>query len=429
MTSKFNFINNSKNLFHIVAYVPAGSIYEKEKKGGLSHLLEHMILKHTKQYTEIELLKEMSNMGGNYNAVTDRDVTYYYIMTHVENYKKCIDLFKSFMKEPVFTQKELDVERKVVIEEYKKRLDNDGDLFNLSYYTILGPDNKYLKSVDGTIEELEKITLSDLRSYFTERYKEIIYIINCDKKYQSDITRYVLKKLGPNKIVDFNNIKELYDGTLSFKSNLFIMTQPSSQYITTLLFPAFPKHMVKENIILDFIKYTLVSSGLYSILTYQLRSKRGIIYSVACWLEVFRYIGLIRFIIRTSNKNTEHVLSIIFDILNKMKRTGIKKSSFDYFKKGFLNELKYNFTNDNYKTMFFGESLFYGVDISEEQYLTIVNKITNDDIKNIANIVFDFTKIGVLTYGEYKNKTAMEKLITEQVGSYIMLQNDKYISS
>ncbi len=122
-------------------------------------------------------------------------------------------------------------------------------------------------------------------------------------------------------------------------------------------------------------------------------------------------------------------MSITFGILNKLKKIGIKKSSFDYFKKGYINELKYNFTNDNFKTTFYGEALFYGVNISEAEYLRIAEKITNDDIKNIANTVFDFTKIGVLTYGEYKNKTAMEKLITEQVGSYIMLQNDKYISS
>ena len=423
-SSKLNFCTNTKNIIHILAYVPAGSIYEKPKQGGISHLLEHMVLKHTKQYTELELLKELTNMGGTYNAITERDVTYYYISTHVENYKKCIDLFKSFMNEPVFTQYELDLERKIVIEEFKKHQDNDAGLLNLSYYTILAPNNKYVRPVEGTIDEIESITLQDLNAYFKKHYKEAIYMINCDVKYKKQTELYALKKLGPNKTLNFNNIGELYDGTLSFKSNLYIMTQESNQYVTTILFPAFPKHMIKELIVLDFIKYALVTSGLYSILVYQLRSKRGIIYSVSCWNEIFRYIGILRFMIKTSNKNTEHVLSIVFDILNKLKTHGIKKTSFDYFKKGFYNELKYNFTHDGYMTSFYGEAAFYGAHISEQDYFKIVDKITNDDVKNISRVIFDFSKLGVLTCGAYKNKTAMENLIAQQVGSYIMLQKN-----
>jgi predicted Zn-dependent peptidase len=421
---KLNFCTNKKNLVHIIAYVPAGSIYEPSNKGGISHLLEHMILKHTKQYTELELLKEMSNMGGTYNAITERDVTFYYISTHVENYKKCIDLFYSFMNQPVFTQYELDLERKIVIEEFKKHQDNDADLFNLSYYTILASNNKYAKSVEGTLESLESITLQDLKEYFNERYKDAVYMINCDEQYKKQIERYAIKKLGPNKSLNFNNMRELYDGTLSFKSNLYVMTQDSNQYSTSILFPSFPKHMIKELIILDFIKYSLVTSGLYSILIYQLRSKRGIIYSVSCWNEIYRYIGILRFIIKTSNKNTEHVLSIVFNILNKFKSHGMQKKSFDYFKKGFCNELKYNFTSDGFMTNFYGDAAFYSAYISQDEYIKIVDKITNDDVKNISQTIFDFTKIGILTCGAYKNKTAMENLIAQQVGSYIMLQKN-----
>ena len=60
--------------------MPAGSIYEKDKIRGISHLLEHMLMKRTKHYTNKTLSSEITKIGGISNAGTSKDVTYYYII-------------------------------------------------------------------------------------------------------------------------------------------------------------------------------------------------------------------------------------------------------------------------------------------------------------------------------------------------------------
>jgi predicted Zn-dependent peptidase len=420
MVKKIEFIYNKNNNFHIIIYIPAGSIYESDENRGISHMLEHMVFKHTKQYNELGLLKEITSLGGSYNAVTDRDTTFYYIMTNSDNYKKSCDILHTIICEPIFNSHELEVERKVVLEEINKRQDNDSDLFNLSYLTILKSDNKYAYPIEGYAKTLNNLTVKDLIKYYKEHYSEFNIIINCDYKIKDDVEKYVFHKFGPNKDVNFTNIGLIY-GNLSFESRLFVIKKNYSQFTTHLLFPSFPRSMIKEKTILTFIRYFLSASGLYSILMSELRTKRGLIYGISSINEVYRYLGIYRIAISTSDKNTELIINIVLDILQKLKSNGLDKKKLNYYKKSFLNEQKYAFTNTEFVTALKGEQLFYDCDIEYSSYSNIIKNITNDDIKNISKMVFDFNKIGILTYGDYKNLKTIKSQIINLVDTYINL--------
>jgi len=421
MVQKIKFIYNKNNNFHIFIYVPAGSIYENDKNRGISHMLEHMVLKHTKQYNEMGLLEEITSLGGSYNAITDRDTTFYYIMTNSDNYKKSCDILHSVVCEPTFYPHELDLERKVVLEEISKRNDNDAALINLSYLTVLDKNNKYAIPIEGYAKTLNNITVKDLVKYFKEHYSDFNILVNCDFKIKDEVEKYVIHKFGPNKEVNFTNIGMIYE-SLAFNSKLFVIQRSYTQYTTHILFPSFPRSMIKENVILTFIKYFLSSAGLYSILMLELRSKRGLIYSISSMNEVYRYLGVFRFAISTSDKKSDQIINIVLDILHKLKLNGLNNKLLNYYRKGFLNEQKYAFTNTEFITALKGEQLFYDCDIGYDEYAEIIKNITNDDIKDISKRLFDFSKIGILSYGNYSNLNTMKKQITDLVDTYTKLR-------
>jgi len=424
--NRINFITNDTNLFHIFVYVPLGSIYEDEKVNGISHLLEHMLFKHTKKYNEEELLKEITSLGGNYNATTDKDVTMYFIMTNGDSYKKAIDILHSMVCEPVFTQSELDMERKVVLEEISKHSDYD-DIYKLTSETILEKGNKYLLPVGGNETTLNNITLGDIKKYYKKYYKNFSVFVNSDKKYINKVKKYVFKVFGSNKIIDNDNHPDLKCTSTKLTNMLTLFQKNSKQYSTVISLPSFPKNMVKENIILEFIKYCLISSGLYSIILYQLRAKRGLVYSLYSVNETYRFIGLFKIYINTLDHKTDYILSIIFNIISKMKKKGFSNSILQKYKKSYLNEQKYAFTNDYYNTIFTGEAIFYNSFISKEDYFEFINNISNDDIIKIANQIFDFSKMGILTYGKYANISNMENQIVDITETYknLLLKKDE----
>jgi predicted Zn-dependent peptidase len=340
----------------------------------------------------------------------------------MDNYKKCIDIIHNVINFPIFKSEELDIERKVVLEEINRRKDADSDLYNLSYLTVLSSDNKYAQPIEGYTSTLNKVTVKDLYAYYKERYGHVVFTINCDERSKEEVHKYVSHKLGPNIVVGSNDISAVY-GSLGFQSGILIINQKYQQYTTHIIFPSFPRGMVKENIVLNFVKYCLVSSGLYSILMYQLRSKRGLIYNINATNETYRFLGLFRLVIATSDKNTDHICNIVFDVLQKFATSGIPKKVLGHFKKGYLNEQKYALTNDEFKTILHGESLFYDSDISNQDYVESIQKIIVDDVIEISKRIFDFSKVGILSYGRYPHQTTTEKHLYDLVATYNSLQH------
>lgn len=424
MSQKVKVIYNNKELFHIFVYVPAGSIYEDKEQAGISHLLEHMLFKHTKKYHEKELLKEITVLGGSYNAITDRDTTFYYIMTHMDNYKKAIEIMHEITRRPIFSSKELELEKKVVLEEYNKQLDNNSMLFNLSYLAILDVNNKYTLPIAGNIKTLKKITVSDLEKYFDERYKDIVITINFDKKCKVDVQNYTIQKFGKTQSFSLSKFTELYDiNSYTFKSNIIVLEDNSFQYTTHILFPSFPREMIKQNIVLNFIRFCLASSGLYGILTFELRSKKGLVYNVSSMCESYRYIGVFRLIISTTNADTIKIITTVLDSLEKLKKSGISIKLLEYYRKGFVNQQKYALTNDSFRTILHSESFFYETNIDDAEYLKIIKCITIDDVISISNDIFNVNKIGIFTYGPYKSLKKIKKSLSNIIDMYTKTLN------
>lgn len=59
-------------------WIKTGSAYEDEKINGISHFLEHMVFKGTKNRTSLQISEEIENVGGQNNAYTSREFTAFY---------------------------------------------------------------------------------------------------------------------------------------------------------------------------------------------------------------------------------------------------------------------------------------------------------------------------------------------------------------
>jgi len=401
---------NDVDMLYIYVYVPTGSINEPSNLKGISHLLEHMLLKHSKHYSEQHMLKELTEIGSVYNAATDKDYTYYYQVTHISNYVKAIDIITDVIKFPVFTQDELDMERKIVIEEIKKRFDDSGNRYNDSIATILSRDNPYFEPVEGFIKTLKNITVTDLKTYFEEHYKNYIVCVNCDRKQKTKVQEYIAKKFKDNTV----NFPVLQI-PLSIQPSVHVMYEENKQYITYMRFLSYPQTLIKQNIILKFLNYVLVNSGLFSKIIYQLRSKQGLIYSAHANIEAFRYFGSCTISFSTSKKNTVLVLETVMNIINDIKKNGLSEKDLEFYKTSFLNKQLYAFSDEGFKTQFFNASVFYGHYLTQDKYIDIIKNISNKYLTDLANECFDFSKMGILTIGKYQDVSALKDDIIQLI--------------
>ncbi len=409
LVDKINYIYNNSDLFIITVIIPSGSIYEnygnnkKKNISGVSHFLEHVLFKHTENYTGNELLKEFTRIGGYYNASTDKDETMFYVKTLSENHQTAVDLLYDIVVKPVFRIEDIRSEKKVVLEELAQTRDDFyNGVYDDSTATLLAPNNIYLPTVIGRKTHLQTSKINDIVKYYKQRYGNFMVVINCDVSHKDNIHKYVTSKFGKNEKLTFDE-----PGLLAL-SNVFqdtpkvrIVVNNTFQFNTTILFPSYKYCDVKQNVLLNFVTFCLTDAGLYSILSYEIREKRGLVYSIKMNNERMRYLGMLRITFGTSNKDIVNILTVIMTILNDMKSNGLSRKNLQYFKDSYKSRIMYKFTNEEYRASWYGDNFFYGSKQTEGELLKSINKITNNDVKNLCKDVFDFNKMGFYSNGNY----------------------------
>ena len=337
-----------------------------------------------------------------------------------------IKIMNDIINHPVFLYDELEKEKKIVLEEYAQNMDSiDSELNHKAGLTVLSDKNEFSRQVIGNKNDISNITVKDLNAYLKKMYSEFIVIVNCDKRHQSNVKELVFKTFGENKNLDFatKNNKDSYFmirkvGLVKVIDNLTMI-----QFSTILTFPTICIYRICETVTLVFLKFVLTSAGLNSILFRKIREARGLVYSIHSFSSENRGAGLLQISFSSSNSNTSYIISLVLSCLLDIKKHGLQKKDLIYFKKSLVNKTKYVFLSEEMKEMWYCNNLFYQLDLKPDRYIEMIQNIDNDMIKNVANEVFDFEKMGVITHGNYKEAN-LPSIIDEIKSTYQKLSNN-----
>ncbi|MFY9463205.1 MAG: insulinase family protein, partial [Candidatus Sungiibacteriota bacterium] len=112
------------NTVTVLVLCGTGSDYEAREIGGISHFLEHMFFKGTKNRPTPDHIKhELDGMGSISNAFTSHEITGYHIKAAKTYLDQSLDLLADIYKNSLLTDEEINHERQVIIEEMHKDRD------------------------------------------------------------------------------------------------------------------------------------------------------------------------------------------------------------------------------------------------------------------------------------------------------------------
>lgn len=161
----------SAPVISVQAWVATGSIHEGEKLGsGLSHFLEHMVFKGTRDFSADELAQTVQAGGGHWNAYTTFDRTVYYIdgPSHsLDSFLKCLTGLVFF---PTIPEADFENEKDVIRREIDMGLDDpDNESTRLLLSTTFTVDARRYPVI-GHRHLFDEISYNDLTSYHKNRY-------------------------------------------------------------------------------------------------------------------------------------------------------------------------------------------------------------------------------------------------------------------
>lgn len=102
----------------VLAMVGVGSRYENDKTAGISHFLEHLPFKGTKNYpTAIDLASAVDGVGGKHNAFTSKEYTGYWVKVASKDWKLALDVVSDLLMTPILNEEDIEREKGVIVEE------------------------------------------------------------------------------------------------------------------------------------------------------------------------------------------------------------------------------------------------------------------------------------------------------------------------
>lgn len=177
--TKFKLKNGLTVIFHKDETTPmaivnilynVGARDEVEERTGFAHLFEHLMFGGSNNIESFDAPLQMA--GGECNAFTNNDVTNYYDILPVQNIETAFWLESDRMLELAFTPKSLEVQRNVVVEEFKQRYLNQpyGDVWLLLRPLIYKNHPYKWATIGKNIEHIEQAVMDDVKSFFFKYY-------------------------------------------------------------------------------------------------------------------------------------------------------------------------------------------------------------------------------------------------------------------
>ncbi|MDQ7056860.1 MAG: pitrilysin family protein [Persephonella sp.] len=154
----------------IQVWFGVGSVFEKDNERGLSHFLEHMLFNGTKYTRPGEIEKKIEEKGGSINAGTSTDFTFYHIEIASPFWEESLQYLYYMTTAPSLTEKMIQKEKPIVLEELNRHLDNPKSVLWDTYNKLAYRVSNYRHPVIGYRETIEKFSQKLVRDYFYSHY-------------------------------------------------------------------------------------------------------------------------------------------------------------------------------------------------------------------------------------------------------------------
>src|SRR5687768_10816229 len=158
-------------------WVETGSRDEADGRGGISHLIEHLVFKGTASRSAEVIAREMDSVGGQMDAFTTKEHTCFYVQVLDEHLPLAVDLLTDILLHPLFDAEELEREKSVVLQEIKMVEDTPDDLIHDLFAAHVWAGHPLGRPILGTREGVTGYGRDSIQTHFVERYVPLRIII------------------------------------------------------------------------------------------------------------------------------------------------------------------------------------------------------------------------------------------------------------
>ncbi len=305
----------------IGVWIKAGSMLELPGENGLSHLVEHMAFKKTKNRSARELAEEIDAIGGQVNAATSKLATTYYAKVTDQDLARAVELLADLSLHSLIEEEELEKEKKVVMEEIAMVEDSPEELSYDLIYEAMFKDQSLAMTITSSRERIAGYTREDLLRFRRKYYNPQNAVISVAGQVRKEALASLLEKhfgawQSGEEASFFPNKPNLPPQRLA-------KDKKTEQTHICLGYSGLPQGDNRRYSML--VLSTVLGGSVSSRLFQKIREEQGLVYSIYASHTAYPGCGEFMIYAATTPKNTQKVLKQIELERERLLREGISE--------------------------------------------------------------------------------------------------------
>ncbi len=393
-------------------WIAVGARDESDRFNGMSHFLEHLMFKGTKTRTAKQISETFDALGGELNAYTAKEYTYFYTRLLDEQVSVGAEVLSDMLQNSLFGEKEISAEKEVVIEEINLHQDTPDELVHDLFAQCLWKNHPLGRSGLGDADTVRSFTKSDVVNFFSRNYVFDNMVVaaagNLKHEHIVDLARksFTRKttKRGPRR-------------RLAPKASSGVKLVRKNTEQAHIALGTEGLHAKHEDRFALAILDNILGGGMSSRLFQEVREKRGLVYSIYSYLALYAETGLFSVYAGTRPSQAEQVVRIVKEEIEKIKEQGVMQEELHRSKEHLKGQLVLGMESTGTRMIRLGKSeIIQGEILSLDALVERIDRVSSADVLRVAQKVFGSSGLFLTAIGPL-NRNGLSKAMSQKAGN------------
>jgi predicted Zn-dependent peptidase len=377
-------------------WIGTGSREEELHETGLSHFVEHMVFKGTKNRTAEEIAKSVDSIGGGLDAFTSKELVSYNVKVLDEHLPKAFDVISDLVRNPLFEPSDIEKEKGVILEELKMEVDNPEYLIHEIFSSRFWKGHALGRSILGTKQTIRSFDRDMIDGYYKQFYTPANILVTA----AGNLSHRKLTKLAEDYLGDLKprRPRKAQAKPLPHAPLVFHNKNSLEQVHVYLGVPSIP--MPHESRFACYILNAILGGGMSSRLFQNIREKQGLAYTVYSELAMYHDAGCMLVYAGTSLRSAEKVVKSIVHELHEVAATEVTpeevRRAKDHLKGSFVLSLESTSSRMNNLAR---QELYFKRFFSLDEMLERIERVTAAEVQGLAQQFFNPRQMAVAMLG------------------------------
>lgn len=383
--------------------VAAGSRHEAKDDEGIAHFCEHVTFKGTERRKACHIINALERVGGDLNAFTNREDTFFYAAVMNDHLARAVDLLSDMVFHSVYPQHEIDKEVEIICDEIESYHDSPAELIYDEFENLVFAGHPVGHNILGNADRVRRFTTADALRFTREHYRadRAIFFAYGDIDF-GRLTRMLCKAMDCTVAAEGAQRKPFSPIPSPFMQPLTGQTIVSERH-------THQAHVMMGNrtfdihdprrIALFVLNNILGGPGMNARLNMALRERHGLVYTVESSMVCYGDTGMWATYFGCDPHDVKRCMRLVRSELNRVCDHSLTETQLANAKRQLKGQIGIACDNrENFALDFAKSFLHYGWEKDTERLFAQMDSVTAADIQQVAQTVFDPTQLTTLIY-------------------------------